>query len=90
MNKPPFRVLGETYWWECPACKRQVHMTRRNLLGSLQTGIDFRCSPDCTLRHCIVWPGGTRGMATFYEETAVFSYDKRTDTSDELPMLARL
>ena len=78
-----FKRLGNTFWWDCPGCGRKVHTTRKNRPGSTHTGIDFRCSQGCKLRHCVEW-------ARESTDAKIYSYDRCTCDMRQLPLLARL
>jgi len=88
MNTQPFKVLGQTLWWNCPRCRRRVHLTRVLAFRSqnLITGRDFRCSDTCQLRHCVVWPKTESGIG----EAAIYSYDRSNCDKSQLPLLAQL
>jgi hypothetical protein len=75
-------LLGETLWWDCPACHRKVHTTRR----TSQTGTDFRCTYGCTMRHCVIWLDGRAET----KDAAIYSYDKDMSDKSHLPFLAQL
>lgn len=85
MSTPPFKILGETLWWECPGCGRNVHLTRTYGLG-VMAGADFRCSDDCKLRHCVEWQSPDSDIS----DAKIYSYDRCTCDMSQLPPIARL
>lgn len=88
MTTQPFKVLNKTLWWDCPECRRKVHLTRRCAFRSHNpiTGSDFRCSAECKLRHCVVWAHTESDIS----EAQIYSYDRNNCDLNQLPLLAQL